>query len=172
MRRQAMFQQLLTDPATAKEVRPYGLGDLPRDWLRQAVRKTSGRELAVARRGALTQTALGVLAATVTAVGGLVAVHEVLAGRLTLGGLTLFTAADRSTGGPRWAAGPGHRHGALARADEPLRRTARHPAGPERRRRGGAAAGVARVPAGQLVVRGDGARQVLAKTYRKTFSCR
>ena len=142
VRRQAMFQQLLTDPATAKEVRLYGLGDLLRERLRRAVRETSGRELAVARRGALTQTSVGLLAATVTALGGLVAVREVLAGRLTLGGLTLFTAAVIGVlkMAPRRAAGPGRRHGALARPDGSLCPVAGHPAGPGRRHRAGAAA--------------------------------
>jgi ATP-binding cassette, subfamily B, bacterial len=92
-RRQIMLQQLLTDPSTAKEVRVYGLGELLRAWLRTSLLQTSGRELAVVRRTVRSQSSLGLLAAAVTALAGIVAVREVIDGRLTLGGLTLVTAA-------------------------------------------------------------------------------
>jgi ATP-binding cassette subfamily B protein len=93
IRRQVMFQRLLTDPSTAKEIRIYGLGQLLRTWLLTSLRQTSGRNLAVARRTVLSQGGLGLLAGAVTALAGVVAVREVIDGRLTLGGLTLVTAA-------------------------------------------------------------------------------
>lgn len=93
IRRQVMFQQLLTDPSAAKEVRLYGLGGLLRTWLRTSLLQTTGRALAVTRRTIRSQIGLGLLAAAVTAFGGIVAVREVISGRLTLGGMTLVTAA-------------------------------------------------------------------------------
>jgi ATP-binding cassette, subfamily B, bacterial len=93
IRRQVMFQKLLTDPSTAKDVRVYGLGGLLRTWLRASLQETTGRTFALTRRTARSQSGIGLLAAAVTALAGVVAVREVIAGRLTLGGMTLVTAA-------------------------------------------------------------------------------
>jgi ATP-binding cassette subfamily B protein len=93
IRRQVMFERLLTDPSTAKEVRIYGLGHLLRAWLLTSLRQTTGRDMIAARRSVRSQSGLGLLAAAVTALAGIIAVREVIDGRLTLGGMTLVTAA-------------------------------------------------------------------------------
>ncbi|MFC7550087.1 ABC transporter ATP-binding protein [Plantactinospora sp. GCM10030261] len=92
-RRRMFYRLLLTDPRAAKEVRLYGTGDLFHDRMLHALRESSGRELAVQRRGALALGSLSLLGSVATAVGTLLVVAAVLDGRLTVGDLMLFVAA-------------------------------------------------------------------------------
>ncbi|MEY9908211.1 ATP-binding cassette subfamily B protein [Catenulispora sp. MAP12-49] len=93
LRRRFFFQQLLTDATAAKEVRLFGLGPLFHRRMLAALRESTDAELAVEGRGSRLQSGLALLAAAVAALGTIVVIHGVAAGRVTIGGLTLFTAA-------------------------------------------------------------------------------
>jgi ATP-binding cassette subfamily B protein len=93
IRRQVFYQLLMTDAQANREVRLFGLGGLFARRLADSLRETSGAELADERRGAAAETLLGVAGAVIGAAGALVMIREVVAGRLSLGGLTMFTAA-------------------------------------------------------------------------------
>lgn len=93
LRKRYFYQQLLTDAATAKEVRLYGLGPLFHGRLLDALRSTSGAELAVERRGVLVQGWLALLTAGISVIGAVVVVRGVAGGHLSVGDAALFTAA-------------------------------------------------------------------------------
>ncbi|NUR61254.1 MAG: ABC transporter ATP-binding protein [Catenulispora sp.] len=93
LRKRYFYQQLLTDPATAKEVRLYGLGPLFHGRMLNALRTTSGADLAVEQRGAVVQGWLALLTAGVSVVGAVVVVRGVAGGHLSVGDAALFTAA-------------------------------------------------------------------------------
>ncbi|GAA2002975.1 ABC transporter ATP-binding protein [Catenulispora subtropica] len=92
-RRRFFFQQLLTDATMAKEVRLFGLGELFHGRLLAAARESADAELAVEGHGSRVQSALALLSASVAAAGTIVVVRGVAAGHVSLGDLTLFTAA-------------------------------------------------------------------------------
>ncbi|ACU72658.1 ABC transporter related [Catenulispora acidiphila DSM 44928] len=93
LRKRYFYQQLLTDPATAKEVRLFGLGPLFHGRMLNALESTSGADLAVERRGAAVQGWLALLTAGVAVIGAVVVVRGVAGGRLSVGDAALFTAA-------------------------------------------------------------------------------
>ncbi len=84
---------LLLDPRAAKELRLFGLRELFLGRLLSALARLSGRELSIARGNALTQVALALLSAVVTAGGAWVVARAALAGRLAVGDVALFLAA-------------------------------------------------------------------------------
>lgn len=92
-RRHSFLQYLLTNPRSAKEVRLYGLAPTLLKRMIDIRRGTSGAALGLERRNALVQTLLAVLGAVVASVVAVVIVGAVVAGRLSLGDMTLFTAA-------------------------------------------------------------------------------
>ena len=92
-RRRSLYQQMLTSSATAKEVRLFGMGGLFHHRMMQMLRETTSADLAVERRGSLVQSVLTMVSAAVVAVGSIVVVRQVVAGTITLGDLTLFSAA-------------------------------------------------------------------------------
>ena len=93
VRKRYFYQQLLTDPATAKEVRLYGLGPLFHGRMLSALKTTSGADLAVERRDSVVQGAIALLTATISVIGAVVVVRGVASGRLSVGDAALFTAA-------------------------------------------------------------------------------
>ena len=93
IRRQVFYQLLMTDAQANREVRLFGLGRLFSRRLADSLRQTSGAELADQRRGAVAETLLGVAGAAVGVAGALVMIREVIAGRLSVGGFSLFSVA-------------------------------------------------------------------------------
>ncbi|NUT53327.1 MAG: ABC transporter ATP-binding protein [Saccharothrix sp.] len=92
-RREIFYGQLLTDVAAAKEIRLFGIGAFLRGRMSAQRHSTNAAKRAVDREEVRVQTGLGLLAAVVAG-GGLVwAVWEARQGRLTIGDITVFTAA-------------------------------------------------------------------------------
>jgi ATP-binding cassette subfamily B protein len=92
-RRRYFYARLLSEPQAAKEVRLFGLGGFFRDRMQHQLRTANDTQQALDRRELVTQTLLGVLGAAVAG-GALVwAVREAVAGRLTLGDITMLFAA-------------------------------------------------------------------------------
>ncbi|NUR97845.1 MAG: ABC transporter ATP-binding protein, partial [Kribbellaceae bacterium] len=92
-RRQLMYRRLLTDPAVAKEVRVFGLGDFFRVRMLGALRQATRAELAVHGRAALLQSGMAVVGTLVAAVGIGVVVARAIRGDVTAGDVTLFLTA-------------------------------------------------------------------------------
>ncbi|MCM2420608.1 ABC transporter ATP-binding protein [Streptomyces sp. RKAG293] len=92
-RRQFFYRALLTDRRAVMEVRLFGAGPLIHRRAMDNLRQTSAATLAVTRRDAAVQSALAVLGAAVAGVAGVVIARQVLRGGVTLGEMTLFTAA-------------------------------------------------------------------------------
>ncbi|MEU8588820.1 ABC transporter ATP-binding protein [Streptomyces sp. NPDC048664] len=92
-RRQFFYRRLLTDARAAKEIRLFGTGPLFRRRALDGLRETTGASLAALRRGVLVQSGLASVTAAVAGVAAVVVARQVLAGRITLGDMTLFTAA-------------------------------------------------------------------------------
>ncbi|MEU4807208.1 ABC transporter ATP-binding protein [Actinosynnema sp. NPDC023587] len=92
-RREIFYGQLLTDVAAAKEIRLFGIGGFLRGRMSSQRHTTNAAKRAVDRAEVRVQTGLGLLAAVVAG-GGLVwAVWAAQQGRLTIGDITVFTAA-------------------------------------------------------------------------------
>ncbi|MGE7388170.1 ABC transporter ATP-binding protein [Streptomyces sp. NPDC004126] len=92
-RRELFYDQLLTSEAAAKEIRLLGIGDF---FLRRMRAERRGADAGIRRedrREVCTQSALAVLAASVSAAGMLWAVRAAAAGTLSLGDVTMFMAA-------------------------------------------------------------------------------
>ncbi|MEO7734528.1 MAG: ABC transporter ATP-binding protein [Kofleriaceae bacterium] len=87
------YRALLTDVRAAKEIRLFGLGRLLLGRLGAASAKASAGELRIARFGIGIQAGVTAVAATITAVGTIAVVDRVIAGRLTVGDVSLFLAA-------------------------------------------------------------------------------
>ncbi|ACU74689.1 ABC transporter related [Catenulispora acidiphila DSM 44928] len=92
-RKRYFYQALLTDAASAKEVRLFGLGGFFHGRLLAMLRATTDADLAVEAYAARVQGLLGLLTAAVAAVAGIVVVHGIADGRVSLGGFMLFTVA-------------------------------------------------------------------------------
>ncbi|MFF3656262.1 ABC transporter ATP-binding protein [Streptomyces olivochromogenes] len=93
LRRHLFYRSLLTDPRAAKEIRLFGLGGFLHGRLIRALNDATEAELAVARRGALVQSAFAALNALVAGLGTVVVVAGAARGRFTIGDVTLFIAA-------------------------------------------------------------------------------
>ncbi len=131
LRRRLFYRSLLTDPRAAKEIRLFGLGGfLHRRQLIRALNDATEAELAVARRGALVQSAFAALNALVAGLGTVVVVAGAAHGRFTIGDVTLFIAAAAGVRGVHRDRAPGRiGHGGRA-ALRPALRPARHPRRP------------------------------------------
>lgn len=92
-RRQLLYQQLLTDLRSAKEIRLFGLGKLFQDRMLDSLRRAIDSELAVQRRSSIIQGGLALLSALAAAAGTMVVVYRAATGPLTAGDFTLFVAA-------------------------------------------------------------------------------
>ena len=95
-RRQLMYQQLLSDLRSAKEIRLFGLGPLFQSRMVEALRSATTAEVGVHRRSSLVQAAMALLGSIVAAVGAIVVVRRAALGQLTAGDLMLFVAAAAS----------------------------------------------------------------------------
>jgi len=139
----AFYRALLTDVRAAKEIRLFGLGPLLLGRLAAQSQKATSGELRIARFGVSIQAALTAAAAAFTAIGTIVVVGRVIAGRLSIGDVSLFLAAVAGiqtafTGIVRQLGGVGHnaltfRH-YLAVVHEPAPAPASHTAAPALRR--------------------------------------
>jgi ATP-binding cassette subfamily B protein len=92
-RRRYFYQALLTDAASAKEVRLFGLGAFFHARLLTMLRAGTDADLAVEAYAARVQSLLGLLGAAVAAGAGIIVVHGIAEQRVSLGGFVLFTAA-------------------------------------------------------------------------------
>lgn len=92
-RMRLFYQQLLTDATTAKEIRLFGLGRHFHSRLLTMLRTTTEADLGVEAYAARVQALVGLLTAAIAATAGIVVVHGIAAGRLSLGGFALFTVA-------------------------------------------------------------------------------
>ncbi|WP_117210544.1 ABC transporter ATP-binding protein [Allorhizocola rhizosphaerae] len=102
-RRQLLYQQLLTDLRSAKEIRLFGLGGLFQHRMIDSLRHATDTELGVQRRSSIIQSGLALLGALVAALGAMVVVHRAAAGPLTAGDFTLFVAAVAALQGAAFA---------------------------------------------------------------------
>lgn len=95
-RRHHQYRYLATDLRAAKESRLFGLTRLFHGRMLDALRVAQGVELAMARRTAVVSIALAVLSAVVSASAMVIAALRAVHGQLTVGDVTLFTAAVAS----------------------------------------------------------------------------
>ncbi|MFF7602422.1 hypothetical protein [Streptomyces mirabilis] len=93
LRRHLFYRSLLTDPRAAKEIRLFGLGGFLHGRLIRVLNDATEAELAVARRGALVQSAFAALNALVAGLGTVVVVAGAAHGRFSIGDVTMFIAA-------------------------------------------------------------------------------
>ncbi len=84
---------LLVDLHAAKEIRLYGLKELLLARLLGGPRRTSGRELRLARKTMVIRSGLALMASTITVFGAVAVVRGAFAGRLHVGDVALFLAA-------------------------------------------------------------------------------
>jgi ATP-binding cassette subfamily B protein len=98
-RRQLMYQLLLTDLRSAKEIRLFGVGGLFRSRMIDALRSATEAELRVQRRSSLLQSMMALLGAVATAAGSVIVIYRAALGTLTAGDLTLFIAAATAVQG-------------------------------------------------------------------------
>ncbi|WP_282701829.1 ABC transporter ATP-binding protein [Streptomyces sp. CC219B] len=92
-RRELFFDQLLTDVDAAKEVRLFGIGDYLRGRMRSEREAVNAAAHRLDRRLLSVQTSLGLVAAAVSGIGLLWAVHRAAAGYLTAGDIAIFLTA-------------------------------------------------------------------------------
>ncbi|MEV8634544.1 ABC transporter ATP-binding protein [Streptosporangium sp. NPDC051023] len=96
-RRELFFARLLSMPHAAKEVRLFGLGDFFRDRMLDELRAVNAEQRRVGLRRLRGQGALALLAAAIAGAGLLWIVGEAVAGRATVGDLSVFVAAVAGT---------------------------------------------------------------------------
>lgn len=92
-RRRFAYQSLLTNPDAIKEVCLFGLGDLFLGRMNAGLRDTAGRELAVERRTAYTQSLFALLGMASGASGAVIVAWRAANGLATAGDVVLFVAA-------------------------------------------------------------------------------
>lgn len=92
-RREIFYDQLLTTPEAAKEVRLFGIGDFLLGRMRQERETADGAKRTMDLREARIQSTLAVLAACVSGVGLLWAVYQTRSGSLSIGDISIFVAA-------------------------------------------------------------------------------
>ncbi|SCE67774.1 ATP-binding cassette, subfamily B [Micromonospora purpureochromogenes] len=92
-RRRFSYQSLLTNLAAVKEIRLYGLGGLFHDRMVAGLRETSGRELRMEQRAALTQSGYALVGTALAAAGAMAVVYRAATGSLSAGDVVLFVAA-------------------------------------------------------------------------------
>jgi ATP-binding cassette, subfamily B, bacterial len=93
MRRQFFYSRLLSEDRAVKEVRIFGLGDFLRGRMLRELHAVHRAEREVDRRAIGAQSALGLLAAGITAVGLIWTVRQAAAGRLSIGDVPMFMMA-------------------------------------------------------------------------------
>jgi ATP-binding cassette, subfamily B, bacterial len=93
LRRQIFYSQLLSDPRAAKEVRLFGLADFLRGRMLDETRSVNEGQQQLDRRIFLIEGSLSLLDATITAAGTVWVVHQAIAGRLSVGDVSLFAMA-------------------------------------------------------------------------------
>jgi len=92
-RREAFFARLLGTPHAANEVRLFGLGDFFRGRMLSEMGAVHDEQRRVARRQLRAHGWLAVLSAGVAGVGLVWVIAEAAAGRVTVGGVSVFAAA-------------------------------------------------------------------------------
>ncbi|WP_329084558.1 ABC transporter ATP-binding protein [Streptosporangium sp. NBC_01469] len=98
-RRELFFARLLSMPHAAKEVRLFGLGDFFRDRMLAELRAVSAEQRRVGLRQLRGQGTLALLAAAIAGAGLVWIIGEAVAGRATVGDLSVFVAAVAGTQG-------------------------------------------------------------------------
>ncbi|WP_426505660.1 ABC transporter ATP-binding protein [Dactylosporangium sp. McL0621] len=92
-RRHMFFARLLTTPGVAQEVRLFGLGDFFRDRMRTELTAVNDEYRRLGRRQLRGHTLLGTVSAVVAGGGLMWMIAETVAGRATLGDVSMFIAA-------------------------------------------------------------------------------
>ncbi|MFC5097769.1 ABC transporter ATP-binding protein [Amycolatopsis plumensis] len=92
-RQRFLFRSLCSDIRAAKEIRLFGLADLFRSRMVTAVRTATASECAMQRRIAVAGIAAAVVSAVVAGIALVVAATGAARGSLSIGDVTLFTAA-------------------------------------------------------------------------------
>ncbi|MBO3752300.1 ABC transporter ATP-binding protein [Streptosporangiaceae bacterium NEAU-GS5] len=92
-RKEVLYGHLLSDQQSAKEVRLFGLGAFFHGRMLRERHAINTEERRLDKRTLVTQVGLGALAAAVSGVGLIWAIGEARAGRLTIGDVSMFTAA-------------------------------------------------------------------------------
>jgi ATP-binding cassette subfamily B protein len=93
LRRQMFYSKLLSDPRAAKEVRLFGIGDFLRGRMLGEIRSVNQGQQALDRRILLIEGSLALLGAAITAGGTVWVVGQALAGKLSVGDVSLFAMA-------------------------------------------------------------------------------
>jgi len=114
VRRRIFYQSLLTDARAAQEIRTYGLAGLFSRRLADSTSRAIARLVADERRGAITHSGLALVATGIGAIGTVVVVLGVAAGRTSVGDMVLFVAAV--AGVQAAISGLAHNSGAVAGA--------------------------------------------------------
>ncbi|GAA3069178.1 ABC transporter ATP-binding protein [Streptosporangium carneum] len=96
-RRELFFARLLSMPHAAKEVRLFGLGDFFRDRMLDELRAVNAEQRGVGLRQLRGQGALALMAAVIAGAGLIWIIGEAVAGRATVGDLSVFVAAVAGT---------------------------------------------------------------------------
>ncbi len=96
-RRELFFARLLSMPHAAKEVRLFGLGDFFRDRMLDELRAVNAEQRRVGLRRLRGQGVLALVAAVIAGAGLLWILGEAVAGRATVGDLSVFVAAVAGT---------------------------------------------------------------------------
>jgi ATP-binding cassette subfamily B protein len=93
VRRQMFYSQLMSDRAAAKEVRLFGLGGFLRGRMLHEMQSINAGQRSLDRRILWAEGSLAVLAAGVTAAGTVWVVHQAIAGKMSVGDVSLFAMA-------------------------------------------------------------------------------
>ncbi len=91
--RRLVYRMLLTDRDAVKEIRLFGAGDLLRTRMTDGLARANTRQLALDRQAYRTQLAMTLGSVAIGVVGLAVAAARAARGELTIGDVTLFTAA-------------------------------------------------------------------------------
>jgi ATP-binding cassette subfamily B protein len=93
VRRQLFYSRLLSDRDAAKEVRLFGLGDFLHGRMLAQLRSINRGQQLLDRRIFLAEGGLSVVGAVITGCGFVWVVHQTVAGRLSIGDVSMFTMA-------------------------------------------------------------------------------
>ncbi|MEV7006956.1 ABC transporter ATP-binding protein [Streptosporangium sp. NPDC051022] len=96
-RRELFYARLLSMPHMAKEVRLFGLGDFFRDRMLDELRAVNAEQHRAGLRRLRGQGALALMAAAIAGAGLVWIIGEAVAGRATVGDLSMFVAAVAGT---------------------------------------------------------------------------
>jgi ATP-binding cassette subfamily B protein len=92
-RRQIFYSQLLGERTAAKEIRLFGIGNFFHARMMQELRGINGRQRSLDRKILYTESSLSLIAAFIIASGLVWVVGQLVAGRLSIGDLSLYLLA-------------------------------------------------------------------------------